>query len=95
MRVRRQRIDYGGRERLSAISPRLQQAAVWDGGDAQAAQARLSAARTVLDLFPLQPATKAALVEVAGLPATAVRPPQIELTLEQRAQLRAALKELS
>lgn len=71
------------------------QAAVWDCGDAQPAQARLSAARTVLDLFPLQPATKAALADVAGLPETAVRPPQVELNPSQRAQLRAALKEVS
>jgi 4-hydroxy-tetrahydrodipicolinate synthase len=71
------------------------QAAAWGGGDAQAAQARLSAARAVLDLFPLQPATKAALAEVAGLPETAVRPPQIELSPAQRLQLREALKELS
>ncbi|MGE5601831.1 MAG: dihydrodipicolinate synthase family protein [Nitrososphaerales archaeon] len=62
--------------------------------DAQAAQANLSAARKVLDMFPLQPATKAALAEVAGLPETAVRPPQLELTPAQRAQLREALKEL-
>jgi 4-hydroxy-tetrahydrodipicolinate synthase len=70
------------------------QAAVWDGGDAPAAQARLSAARNVLDMFPLQPATKAALAEIAGLPETAVRPPQVELSPAQRVQLRAALKEL-
>ena len=71
------------------------QAAVWSGADAQAAQAKLSATRTVLDMFPLQPATKAALVEVAGLPETAVRPPQVELSPAQRAELREALKELS
>lgn len=71
------------------------QAAVWGGGDAPAAQARLSAARTVLESFPLQPATKAALAEVAGLPETAVRPPQVELTPVQRVQLREALQEFS
>ncbi len=71
------------------------QAASRNGGDAAAAQATLSAARTVLDMFPLQPATKAALAEVAGLPETAVRPPQVELNPAQRAQLREALKELS
>ena len=70
------------------------QAAAWGQGDQQAAQVRLSAARNVLDLFPLQPATKAALAEVAGLPETAVRPPQVELNPAQRAQLREALKEL-
>lgn len=71
------------------------QAAGWDGRDPQAAQGRLSAARNVLDRFPLQPATKAALAVVAGLPPTAVRPPQIELSPAQRTQLLAALKELS
>lgn len=70
------------------------QQAAWSGADAAAAQARLSAARNALDLFPLQPATKAALAELGDLPETAVRPPQIELTSEQRTQLRQALKEL-
>ncbi len=76
-------------DRVAAV-----QDAVWSGGDATAAQGRLSAARQVLDQFPLQPATKVALTEVAGLPLTAVRPPQIELTAAQHMQLRAALKEL-
>jgi 4-hydroxy-tetrahydrodipicolinate synthase len=71
------------------------QETAWQGGDVGPAQTRLSAARSVLDLFPLQPATKAALAEIAGLPETAVRPPQVELTPEQRAQLRQALKELA
>lgn len=61
-------------------------------GDPTLAQTRLSTARSVLDAFPLQPATKAALAEVAGLPPTAVRPPQIELTPTQRAELRSALQ---
>jgi 4-hydroxy-tetrahydrodipicolinate synthase len=67
-----------------------QRAASGDG-DPALAQGRLSAARAALDAFPLQPATKAALVEIAGLPPTDVRPPQIELTPSQRAQLRTAL----
>jgi 4-hydroxy-tetrahydrodipicolinate synthase len=71
------------------------QQAAWRGAGVEDAQARLSASRQVLDLFPLQPATKAALAEVAGLPETAVRPPQVELTPEQRGRLRQALKELS
>jgi 4-hydroxy-tetrahydrodipicolinate synthase len=71
------------------------QRAGWSGRGVDEAQSRLSAARKVLDMFPLQPATKAALAELAGLPETAVRPPQVELTPEQRAQLRQALKELS
>jgi 4-hydroxy-tetrahydrodipicolinate synthase len=61
-------------------------------GDPTLAQARLSTARSVLDAFPLQPATKAALVEIAGLPPTGVRPPQIELTTAQCAELRTALR---
>lgn len=77
-------------DRVAAV-----QAAVWSGGDGTQAQISLSAARNVLDLFPLQPATKAALAELAGLPAVAVRPPQIELTEEQRTQLHIALKELA
>lgn len=68
------------------------QHAAWAGEDATAAQARLSAARRVLDAYPLQPATKAALVEVAGLPETTVRPPQVDLTPAQRADLCAQLR---
>jgi hypothetical protein len=49
----------------------------------------------VLDTFPLQPATKVALSEIAGLPPTRVRPPQIELTPAQCAELRTALQALS
>ncbi|MGQ9767676.1 MAG: dihydrodipicolinate synthase family protein [Anaerolineae bacterium] len=67
------------------------QQAAWQGNDPQAAQNRLSAARALLESYPLQPATKAALVEVAGLPETAVRPPQMALAPEQRAALRASL----
>jgi 4-hydroxy-tetrahydrodipicolinate synthase len=61
-------------------------------GDPTIAQTRLSAARSALDGFPLQPATKAALAEIAGLPPTGVRPPQVELTPAQRAALRSALQ---
>ncbi len=68
------------------------QQVAWAGQDWAAAQARLSAARRVLDGYPLQPATKAALAEVADLPETAVRPPQVELTPAQRADLGAQLR---
>jgi len=68
-----------------------QRAASGDG-DPTLAQTRLSAARSALDAFPLQPATKAALAEIAGLPPTRVRPPQVELTPAQRAALRSALQ---
>ncbi|OQA40050.1 MAG: 4-hydroxy-tetrahydrodipicolinate synthase [Chloroflexi bacterium ADurb.Bin325] len=68
------------------------QEAAWAGRAAGQAQATLSDARRLLDSFPLQPATKAALTEAAGLPETAVRPPQVELTAEQRAELRGELR---
>lgn len=67
------------------------QLAAWTGGDVATPQARLSAARTLIESWPLQPATKAALVTVAGLPETAVRPPQVELMPEQRTELRVQL----
>jgi 4-hydroxy-tetrahydrodipicolinate synthase len=69
------------------------QRAAWGGGDVATAQATLSEARTLLESYPLQPATKAALTEVADLPATLVRPPQVELSPEQRGQFVAALRE--
>ncbi len=68
------------------------QAAVRSGGDVARAQATLSAARALLESQPLQPATKAALTEVADLPRTAVRPPQAELTAEQLADLHTGLR---
>ena len=67
------------------------QQAAWAGRDAAAAQTVLSAARSLLEAYPLQPATKAALADVAGLPPTAVRPPQVELSPEARAELRVRL----
>jgi 4-hydroxy-tetrahydrodipicolinate synthase len=67
------------------------QQAAWAGRDATSAQAALSAARSLLEAYPLQPATKAALADVAGLTPTAVRPPQVELSPAQRAELRARL----
>jgi 4-hydroxy-tetrahydrodipicolinate synthase len=70
---------------------RAVQRAAWHAGDVDAAQATLSAARALLEAYPLQPATKAILATVANLPPTAVRPPQVELTSEQYAQLIAAL----
>ena len=67
------------------------QQAAWAGRDAAVAQAALSAARVLLEAYPLQPATKAALADIAGLAPTAVRPPQVELSPAQRAELRARL----
>jgi 4-hydroxy-tetrahydrodipicolinate synthase len=60
-------------------------------GHGAAAQAKLSEARSLLEAYPLQPATKAALVDVAGLAPTLVRAPQVELSPEARAELRAKL----
>jgi 4-hydroxy-tetrahydrodipicolinate synthase len=68
------------------------QSAARGDGDPDLAQSRLSAARSALDAFPLQPVTKAALTEIAGLRPTAVRPPQVELAPAQRAELRSALR---
>jgi len=67
------------------------QQVAWAGRGAASAQAALSAARSLLEPYPLQPATKAALADVAGLAPTAVRPPQVELSSAQRAELRARL----
>lgn len=72
------------------LAAAVQQAA-WTNDDAAAAQGRLSAARALIESYPLQPATKAALADVAGFPETAVRPPQTELSPAQRASLREAL----
>ncbi len=72
---------------------RAVQRAAWDGGDVDSAQQQLSAARALLESYPLQPATKTALTEVVHLPPTAVRPPQVELSLEQRRELIAALRD--
>lgn len=69
------------------------QDAAWSGQDAAAAQAILSAARSLLETYPLQPATKAALAALAALPPTAVRPPQVELSPAQQAALQAALRD--
>jgi 4-hydroxy-tetrahydrodipicolinate synthase len=54
---------------------------------------RLCALRALLDRFPLQAATKAALELLANLPSTTVRPPQSELDQEGRSALFAALRE--
>lgn len=67
------------------------QDAVWEGRDATAAQARLSEARHCIDAYPMQAAVKHAVHFTAGLPAMAVRPPQPELTEEDRSSLTATL----
>jgi 4-hydroxy-tetrahydrodipicolinate synthase len=67
------------------------QQAAWRGAPAAVEQERLSTARSLFEAYPLQPATKAALTDVAELPPIAVRPPQAELMPAQRAQMRQAL----
>jgi 4-hydroxy-tetrahydrodipicolinate synthase len=67
------------------------QRAAWHGGDLEAAQAALSAARRVMESYPLQAATKYALSVVAEFPFAPVRPPQAELSPEQKTQLRQDL----
>jgi 4-hydroxy-tetrahydrodipicolinate synthase len=57
----------------------------------EAAQATLSTARKLLESYPLQASTKAALHLAGGLPETWVRPPQVELNPDQRATLAAGL----
>jgi 4-hydroxy-tetrahydrodipicolinate synthase len=53
------------------------------GSDAQAAQARLDRARSLLDGLPPHAATKRLLHRVAGLPLVPVRPPLRDLTPEE------------
>ena len=67
------------------------QRAGWAGQGDAAAQATLSVARSLIETYPLQPATKAALTDLAGLPPAAVRPPQVELSTEARVELRTKL----
>lgn len=91
-------IRSGGAGSISAaanIFPDLvaaTQDAARQGGDADAAQAQLSIARRLMEGQPLQAATKYALTIVAGLPLTAVRPPQSELSAEAQQTLREALE---
>lgn len=77
------------------VVPHLVQAvrrAVLAGQDATAAQARLDAVRGWLGRYgSMHAATKHLLSIVAGLPPAAVRPPLVELTDAQRAELEALL----
>ncbi len=65
------------------------QRAVREGRDPAEAQARLSVARALTDGYPMQAAVKYQVHLRAGLPLTAVRPPQPELSEEEKAKLRA------
>lgn len=61
--------------------------AVLIGQDASEPQAQLDALRGLLDHYPMRAATKFLLHRYAGLPVTAVRPPLVDLTQEQRSEL--------
>ncbi len=65
------------------------QRAVREGRDPAEAQARLSAARASLDGYPMHAAVKYEVHLWTGLPLMAVRPPQPELSEEEKAKLRA------
>ena len=61
--------------------------AVLVGQDASEPQQQLNTLRGLLGLFPMRAATKFLLHRYAELPETAVRPPLVELTEEQRSEL--------
>lgn len=60
--------------------------AVENGGDVEAAQARLNAAKTILLEYPLIAASKSALAH-RGVPRMWVRPPLVDLTAEQEREM--------
>jgi 4-hydroxy-tetrahydrodipicolinate synthase len=55
--------------------------------EAEPLQARLTQARQRLAAYPTQAAVKYALHQIAGLPEAATRPPNVELSPEQKAAL--------
>lgn len=72
------------------VAPHLIQAvrqAVLHGQDPSSAQGQLNTVRSWLERYNMHPATKFLLTIFAGLPPIAVRPPLIELTPDQRAEL--------
>jgi 4-hydroxy-tetrahydrodipicolinate synthase len=82
---------------LSSAFP-LVARAVYDAhhgsGDVQAAQARLTALRGLVDPVNTPPALKAALAWTSDLPETSVRLPLVGLANEEVARLRAGYEEL-
>jgi 4-hydroxy-tetrahydrodipicolinate synthase len=82
---------------LSSAFP-LVARAVYDAhhgsGDVQAAQARLTALRGLVDPVNTPPALKAALTWTSDLPETSVRLPLVGLANEEVARLRAGYEEL-
>ncbi|MCD6288913.1 MAG: dihydrodipicolinate synthase family protein [Anaerolineae bacterium] len=65
-----------------------------DLAEANRLQAYLTRARQTLRAYPTQAAFKYALHRIAGLPETATRPPNVELTFEQQVRLDRDLIEL-
>jgi 4-hydroxy-tetrahydrodipicolinate synthase len=81
---------------LSSAFPRVARA-VYDAhhsGDAQAAQARLTALRGLIDPVNTPPALKAALAWTSELPETSVRLPLVALPNDEVAKLRAGYEQL-
>jgi 4-hydroxy-tetrahydrodipicolinate synthase len=67
--------------------------ATWQAADADAQQERLNEIRGIFAKYPMIPALKVAIANYGGDPSWAtVRPPLVELTLEQRAALAAGLE---
>lgn len=67
-------------------------ASTWQQSDAGAQQAQLDKVRDIFQKLPMIPAMKAAIADQEGSPDWAVvRPPLLELTAEQRQQLKIAL----
>jgi 4-hydroxy-tetrahydrodipicolinate synthase len=65
----------------------------WQSSDADHQQAEITATRAVLQRFPMIPALKATVAHFAGDPAwRTVRPPLVELTDAQAAELIAGLR---
>ncbi|TLX63615.1 dihydrodipicolinate synthase family protein [Stutzerimonas nosocomialis] len=69
-------------------------AKAWQGDDADARQAALTATRKLFERFPMIPALKAAAARYSGLEDwSRVRPPLVELNEQQRQDLFATLDE--
>ena len=62
-----------------------------DAGEARALQDRLTAAREMLGAYPVQAGIKHILHRLGGLPPAGTRPPNVELSPEQRRRLDAEL----
>ncbi len=80
---------------VANVAPHLAKAvrqAYDTGGDVDAAQARLSRVRDLFRAYPELAAYKHALTLLAGLPPAAVRPPNVELSADQKRKLEQELR---